>query len=128
MSQQQLDQAEAHLLLTGIDTFATLELNGQHVGSMQNLFREYFLPVKQLLKEGRNSLAIRISSAIQAAAAAKARYPYDLPVVTAPGGARRLCSHVAGQRYDPQGSHGCEAASPAPAGRRPRAAQPSLNP
>jgi hypothetical protein len=86
VTQQVLAQAEAHLLLTGVDTFARILLNGKPAGSAQNLFREYLLPVTGLLVEGSNSLSICISPAIQAAADAKARYPYELPAVTAPGG------------------------------------------
>jgi hypothetical protein len=86
VTQQQLDHEELHLSLSGVDTFADILVNNKRVARTQNLFREYYLPVKDVLQEGSNSLTIALSSPIKAAAEAKASYPYDLPAVTAPGG------------------------------------------
>jgi hypothetical protein len=85
LTKQQLGHEELHLLLSGVDTFADILVNDKPVARTKNLFREYYMPVKHALREGSNSLTIALSSPITAAAEAKARYPYDLPAVTAPG-------------------------------------------
>lgn len=85
VTKQQLDHEELHLSLSGVDTFADILVNSKRVARTQNLFREYYLPVKDVLQEGSNSLTIALSSPIKAAAEAKASYPYELPAVTAPG-------------------------------------------
>ncbi|GAB3434103.1 glycoside hydrolase family 2 protein [Flindersiella endophytica] len=46
----------------GLDTIATLELNGQPVGSTQNMHRSYRFNVSDSLREGLNELVITFAS------------------------------------------------------------------
>jgi len=46
----------------GIDTFATIWLNGKEVARTSNMFHEHVFSVKDILREGRNTLVVRIDS------------------------------------------------------------------
>jgi beta-mannosidase len=48
----------------GLDTLAALELNGQHVGSADNMYRTFEYDVRHLVRRGKNDLAIRFDSVI----------------------------------------------------------------
>ncbi len=65
----QVDEAAlAHqtvrLRCEGLDTLATLQLNGQPVGQTDNMFRTWEFDVKPLLKAGENQIEILIQSAV----------------------------------------------------------------
>ncbi len=51
------------LACDGLDTVATVELNGTVVGATANMHRSYRLPVRHALRDGDNTLAITFSSA-----------------------------------------------------------------
>lgn len=46
----------------GLDTFATIWLNGEQVAKTANMFHEHEFDVKKLLKEGKNVLAVKFES------------------------------------------------------------------
>ncbi len=48
----------------GLDTYAEVSLNGEKILSSDNMFREYMVDVKPLLKSGRNELHILFRSPI----------------------------------------------------------------
>ncbi len=50
------------LVCAGLDTIAEVELNGQAIGSTQNIFRSYRLDVKSWLKPAGNRLTVRLKS------------------------------------------------------------------
>ncbi|MGW1818097.1 glycosyl hydrolase 2 galactose-binding domain-containing protein [Streptomyces sp. NPDC002125] len=52
----------ADLCFDGLDTVATVLLNGTEVGSTANQHRSYRFPVRELLREGSNTLAVRFAS------------------------------------------------------------------
>ena len=52
------------LVADGLDTVATVTLNGQHVGGGDNMFIGYRWDVKALLRPGANELVIRFGSAM----------------------------------------------------------------
>lgn len=58
--------AHKRLLLrcTGLDTLASLFLNGQLLGTTDNMFRTWEFEVRQCLRPGRNKLEIRFDSAL----------------------------------------------------------------
>jgi len=58
---------ELFLRLEGIDTFATVWLNGVEIGRAENMLVEHEFGVTDALKEGRNTIAIRIESALRKA-------------------------------------------------------------
>ena len=53
---------EIFLVFEGIDTFAEIELNGNHLGTTQNMFLEYELSVKDYVKREGNLLKVRMLS------------------------------------------------------------------
>jgi beta-mannosidase len=52
------------LVCHGLDTLATVWINGKEVGQSDNMFRTYEFPVKGFLKRGTNSIRIRFASAL----------------------------------------------------------------
>jgi len=77
--------SRAHVLLRceGLDTLATIKLNGTEIGRTDNMFRTYEFDVKQLLKPGANTIEIKFDSAVQFVRAKEAQRP--LPTWTSPG-------------------------------------------
>ncbi len=61
---QVLERKHVWLVCDGLDTLATLTLNGQVLGSTSNMFRQYRWDVKSLLKAEGNELLIRFDSAV----------------------------------------------------------------
>ena len=58
--------AREHVLLRceGLDTLATIRLNGAQVGHTENMFRTYEFDVKKLLQPGANALEIQFDSVL----------------------------------------------------------------
>ena len=60
-------QTDAHdrtdLVCQGLDTVATVVVNGTVVGTTANQHRSYRFPVRHLLREGENTLSVRFASA-----------------------------------------------------------------
>ncbi|GAA1695238.1 glycoside hydrolase family 2 protein [Glycomyces endophyticus] len=64
------DGSERHdLVALGLDTVATVSLNGTEVGRTQNQFRSYRWDVRELLREGENRLAVVFAAPVPEAAA-----------------------------------------------------------
>ena len=59
----------------GLDTMATVTINGQHVGFANNMHRTWEWDVKPLLMPGKNTIHIRLDSPIQAALALYEKNP-----------------------------------------------------
>ncbi len=57
-----LRQDRVLLTCDGLDTFATVRMNGKKVASTDNMFRRYAWDVKDLLQEGENALDITFQS------------------------------------------------------------------
>lgn len=80
--------SKAHLFLVcdGLDTLAEVKLNGQRLGSANNMFRQYRWDVKPLLKSENNELHISFSSPVRFGAEQQEKR--NLPGVTQaiPGG------------------------------------------
>ena len=55
----QLAVRNVELVCQGLDTFATLTLNGVTLGSTDNMFRTWVFDVRRVLKPGTNDLQIR---------------------------------------------------------------------
>ena len=63
-------RSAAELVFEGLDTVATVRLNGSVVAKTRNMHRSYRFDVRGLLREGRNELQVDFASAIRAADAA----------------------------------------------------------
>ncbi|TVR60552.1 MAG: glycoside hydrolase family 2 protein [Spirochaetaceae bacterium] len=59
-----LSQSAITLRCDGLDTLATIELNGRRIGTTDNAFRTYEWDVKDTLKPGKNRIRISFASTI----------------------------------------------------------------
>ncbi|MRR31249.1 hypothetical protein EG834_13215, partial [bacterium] len=66
------NQAQLWLVCDGLDTLATVSLNGTKLGHTDNMFRQYRWDVKSLLKTGENQLRIGFDSPVAYCAAKQA--------------------------------------------------------
>ena len=64
----------AALCFAGLDTFATVWLNGQHLVSSSNMFIPHRLPLGTLLRTGQNHLWVHFASALRRGKELEARY------------------------------------------------------
>ncbi len=70
-----LDQPQVWLVCDGLDTLATVTLNGEVLGETDNMFRQYRWDVKSLLKDADNELQIDFASPVQFVTAQEAERP-----------------------------------------------------
>jgi beta-mannosidase len=56
-------EPEVDLVCAGLDTVATLSLNGVQLGQTENMHRSYAFPVRHLLVDGENRLRVSFESA-----------------------------------------------------------------
>ena len=64
VSEEMLAQPCADLVLQGLDTLGTVELNGREAAKTDNMHRTWRIPVKEYLKAGENTLRILIDPAL----------------------------------------------------------------
>ncbi len=81
-----LSKEKVFLVCDGLDTLATVSLNGRELGSAANMFRQYHWDVKSLLKAGENDLHIAFDSPVRFAAAQQAIRPMPGVSQALPGG------------------------------------------
>ena len=67
------------LVFDGLDTFATVRVNGQEVLEADNMFRHWRVPVKGLLHNGANELTVSFASPIRRLLPATLQRAYQLP-------------------------------------------------
>jgi len=73
------EQENVELVFKGLDTYASVRLNGRSILKADNMFREWRVPVKQLLEKGENELRVLFRSPIREARSLQAKYPFPLP-------------------------------------------------
>lgn len=79
------------LVFESIDTVADVFLNGEKIGSAENMFRIYRFPVTgKLKKDGKNIVSVKIYSPVNAANAAAEKYGSSLMPVFAAGMAKGI--------------------------------------
>ncbi|MFT5131459.1 MAG: beta-mannosidase [Rhodothermales bacterium] len=66
---------QIYLCCEGLDTFATVSLNGEVVLQADNMFRSWEVPVRAALREGENQICIHFDSPLPHMAEANARHP-----------------------------------------------------
>jgi beta-mannosidase len=81
-----LRQPHIWLVCDGLDTLATLVLNGHELGHTDNMFRRYEWEVKPYLLEGANDLTIAFSSPVKYAAENQVIRPLPGVSQAIPGG------------------------------------------
>lgn len=65
VSPEQMRKEHLHLVFYGIDTIADLYVNEVWIGHVSDMHRTYRFDVKELVREGRNSLRIEIESPLR---------------------------------------------------------------
>jgi beta-mannosidase len=81
-----LAEDKVFLVADGLDTLATVTLNGQVLGETDNMFRRYEWEVKGLLKPAANELLIQFRSPVEFCAVEDARRPLKGVTQAIPGG------------------------------------------
>ena len=84
VSQAQFAEQSIFLNCDGLDTLATIFINGRRVTRSENMFVRLRVEVKPFLRAGLNTIRIAIASAEVAAAAEARRLPYPIPHGTNP--------------------------------------------
>src|SRR5699024_6764213 len=65
VSADELKNDEVELVFDGLDTYAEIFVNGESVMETDNMFRQWRIPVKEVLKKGENELRIKFDSSIK---------------------------------------------------------------
>jgi beta-mannosidase len=69
-----LDHDALELVFHGLDTVATIWLNGEKIGETDNMFIPHRFNVKGVLREGRNTLAVKFDSPTKVAEEREQRF------------------------------------------------------
>ena len=70
---------QQELIFNGLDTYATVYLNGKEILQAENMFREWKVDAKQFIKQGDNELKVVFQSPIKYNKKKVKKYPYQLP-------------------------------------------------
>lgn len=76
VDERTLQQEQVELMADGLDTLATIRLNGTVVGATENMFRTYRFPIRDLLRPGENRLEIDFRNTLDYIAEHEAWQPY----------------------------------------------------
>lgn len=79
VTEAQLRKPHFELVAQGLDTFASIYLNGSQVAETNNMFRSYRFDVKPYLKPGLNEILIRFDSPVRRAKGLEESLTYKLP-------------------------------------------------
>jgi beta-mannosidase len=79
ISESELKNQNIDLLFEGLDTYATVFLNGKLLLETDNMFRTWNASVKNKLKKGENHLKIQFKSAVNFGKEEAKKLPYVLP-------------------------------------------------
>jgi len=82
VSAAMLERKHIELLFRGLDTYATVYLNGQGVLRAENMFRIWRIDAKQYLKQGSNILQVVFRSPINEVLKQIQGMPYHLPSIS----------------------------------------------
>jgi len=74
-----LGKSHIELAASGLDTFATIFLNGQKVARTDNMFRGWRFDIKPFVHAGSNEIVVRFDSPVKTAKALEAKLPHQLP-------------------------------------------------
>jgi beta-mannosidase len=79
LSEKEISNENIELEFEGLDTYATVYLNGKIVLEADNMFRKWIISAKNHLKKGKNYLKIVFQSAVQKGKEEASKLPYTLP-------------------------------------------------
>jgi hypothetical protein len=76
----------ADLVFKGLDTFASVSLNGDVILRADNFHRTWRVPVQGLLKAGKNTLSVTVEPAMATTLRLRKELPYTVNALHQPGG------------------------------------------
>lgn len=79
VSSQELNNDNIDLVFNGLDTFSEIYLNGKLLKKTDNMFRKWNIPVKQYLKEGKNTIQVNFKSAVNTGKELAKKVPFTMP-------------------------------------------------
>lgn len=79
LSEKEISNENIELEFDGLDTYATIYINGKLVLEADNMFRKWIISAKNYLKKGKNHLKIVFISAVQKGKEEAVKLPYTLP-------------------------------------------------
>jgi beta-mannosidase len=79
LSEKEISNENIELEFDGLDTYATVYINGKMVLEADNMFRKWIISAKNHLKKGKNHLKIVFLSAVQKGKEEAAKLSYTLP-------------------------------------------------
>lgn len=79
ISKNQLNQDHIELEFEGLDTYATVFLNGKKILETTNMFRTWKTAIKRNIQLGKNSLEVHFTSPLNYNRQKVLEYPYKLP-------------------------------------------------
>lgn len=79
ISKDQLNQEHIELEFEGLDTYATVIVNGTEVIIANNMFRSWKVDIKEFVKKGNNLLEVKFTSPLNYNRAKVENYPHQLP-------------------------------------------------
>lgn len=79
ISNQELAFKNVELIFEGLDTHTVISLNGQVIGTTDNMFRRWEFPVKNRLKKGTNELKVNFASSVGYGKSEAKKLRYKLP-------------------------------------------------
>ncbi|HIC8807549.1 TPA: glycosyl hydrolase 2 galactose-binding domain-containing protein [Elizabethkingia anophelis] len=79
VSDAELKNDQAELIFDGLDTFAEIYLNGKPLQQTNNMFRQWIIPVKNILVKGDNVLQIKFKSSVNVGNKMAEKVPFKLP-------------------------------------------------
>lgn len=79
LSEKEISNENIELEFDGLDTYATVYINGKLVLEADNMFRKWIISAKNHLKKGKNHLKIVFQSAVQKGKEEALKLPYTLP-------------------------------------------------
>jgi beta-mannosidase len=79
LSEKEISHENIELEFDGLDTYATVYINGKLVLEANNMFRKWIISAKNHLKKGKNHLKIEFLSAVQKGKEEALKLPYSLP-------------------------------------------------
>jgi len=74
-----LDDDDAILVLSEVDTVASVTLNGTEIAHLENAFRSYRIPLAGVARKGRNEISVTFHSPVEAGRKKQEAYPFELP-------------------------------------------------
>lgn len=96
-----LSHRHLELVFEGLDTVCEIYVNGRHALSADNMFREWRVDVRSLLKPGANTVLVAFPSPITAAAKVAATDPWQARIGTADKSYVRKAAYEYGWDWGP---------------------------